>query len=136
MLVPLWGYSPQWTRRTPRWTPPWTRRSDGGPPSVGFERVAGHERGRVRAEPDNGLRDLIGLAEAAHRRPPPHLLEQLFVTADEAAQHRGADRSRADRVHADAVTGDLERRRLREPEHTVLARRVRGEPWHAHLAGG
>ncbi len=104
------------------------------PPS-GDSGAAGHEPGCVRQQPHDGLGDLVGLAQPAHRRSSAHLLEQLLVAADEAAQHRRAHAARADGVHPDAVAGHLEGGGLREAEDSVLRRRVGGQSGHAHAPG-
>src|SRR4051794_13458893 len=80
----------------------------GGDAAVDDERGAGHEGCVVGCEEERGLRQLPRAPEAAHRDvhhapgPPLGIREQLL-------EQRGLDRSRAERVGADALARVLDR---------------------------
>ncbi len=88
--------------------------------------VADHEGGRVRAQPDDGRGDLLGLAHPPDRLLRDHLRAPFGRAPGEAIHHRRVDVAGADGVDADVLRGVVEGRRLGEADHAVLRGGVRG----------
>jgi len=94
--------------------------------AVDHHGVADHEGGRVRAQPDDGRCDLLGLAHPLDRLLRDHLRAPFGRAAGEAFHHRRLDVAGADGVDADVLRGVIEGRRLGEAKHAVLRGGVRG----------
>ena len=88
--------------------------------------VADHEGGRVRAQPDDGRGDLLGLAHPPDRLLRDHLRPPLGRAPGEAAHHRRVDVPGADGVDAEVLRGVVEGGRLGQADHAVLGGGVRG----------
>src|SRR6266540_2183270 len=98
-------------------------RAPGGHTAVDEQRLAGHEAGRVRAQPGDGMRHLLRRAQPVQRVEPG---ERAVDRGDRGRRraplhdHRRLDPPRADRVHADPPAGVFECRRPSQPDDTVL----------------
>src|SRR5215207_5559364 len=79
------------------------RGSAGGVAAVDRKRDADHEAGYWAAEPEHGRGDLVCAPEPADRLVGQRLGHVEFALGDHLLDHRGLDRSRADRVDADAA---------------------------------
>ena len=76
------------------------------------------------ARNSDGVGDLVGVGEAAHRdvhQPPGR---PLRVLGEQLAQQRGVDRPGAQRVDPDALAGELHAELAAHREHAALARGV------------
>src|SRR3954465_15231566 len=96
-------------------------------PAVDVERDAVHVVGVVAREPDGGLADVLGLADAPVRDERQERAER-FRRAPGRGVDRRPDGARRDRVHADLERRELLRERLHEEHHAALRRRVVGVP--------
>src|SRR5213078_759880 len=76
--------------------------------SVDDQGVPDDEGGRIRAEPDDGRGDLLGLAHPADRLLRDYLRAPLGRAAGEAPHHRGVDVPGADGVDAEVLPGVVE----------------------------
>src|SRR6059058_3740315 len=74
------------------------------------------EGGRIRAQPDDGRGDLLGLAHSADRLLRDHLRASFGRAPGEAAHHRRVDVARADGVDTDVLRGVVEGRRPGEAD--------------------
>src|SRR5256886_14408345 len=88
--------------------------------------VPDDEGGRVRAKPDDGRGDLLGLAHPADRLLRDHLRASLGRAPGEATHHRRVDVPGADGVDADVLRGVVEGRRPGDADHAVLRGGIRG----------
>src|SRR4051812_3616821 len=77
--------------------------SAGGAAAVDGEGDAEDEAGAGAAEPEDGGGHLAGLAEPRDRLARDGLVHVELAARDHPGEHRGFDRSRADRVDADAA---------------------------------
>src|SRR5579875_618156 len=91
-----------------------------GEPAVDEERRRVHVGGLVGGEEQDGVRNLARLGEATHRDVHHAPLGLHRVGGVELAQERRVDRSRAERVDADAALGELDAELPREGEHAAL----------------
>src|SRR6185369_3153161 len=89
--------------------------------AVDRERRAGDEIGVVGDEEKNAARDVLGLAEAAHRNARHDLLEHVLR---HRAHHVGVDVAGHDRVDRDAEARTLLRQRLGEAVDAGFGRGV------------
>src|ERR1035438_4538345 len=89
------------------------------------QHLARHEAGIVGDHEEHGLGDLLGLAEALERNPLLHRAHDLaLVLVSEVRQElRRLGETRADDVHADAVTRLFARERLAEAHQRRLRAR-------------
>src|SRR5215204_1422773 len=71
--------------------------------AVDGERVPDDERGRVAAQPHDGLRDLFRTAQPPERHRSGHHALDLLVAAHEPLEHRRARAPGADRVDAQTL---------------------------------
>src|SRR5687767_9478647 len=88
--------------------------------------MADHESGRVRAQPDDGRGDLLGLAHPPDRLLGDYPRAPFGRAAGEAIHHRGVDIAGTDDVDADVLRGVVERRRSGEANQAMLRGGVRG----------
>ena len=95
-------------------------------PAVHREQVSRDEARRIGREKNRGARDLLGLAEAPHRRAHQELAAAIGTVEQPLVERRSED-SWQDRVHAHAVRRPLDRERFRERGHARFARPVRGD---------
>jgi hypothetical protein len=89
-------------------------------------RLARHVCGVVAGEEHGDPRDVLRLRHVSERHRARHHRELVFGIA--VAGLRGVGETRRDRVHADAVRGELERHRARHGDDAALARRVVDAP--------
>ena len=89
--------------------------------AVGGQGRSGDEAGFVGGEEHHAARDLLGLAEPAHRNLRQDRLFQHVL--GHGHHHFGRDIAGADRVDGDALVGVLLRQRLGEAEVAGLGRR-------------
>jgi hypothetical protein len=104
----------------------WRRLSLHSLAAVDHHGVADHESSRVRAQPDDGRGNLLGLAHPPDRLFRNHLRAPFGCAPGEATHHRGIDVAGADDVDPDVLRCVVESRRLRQANHTVLRGGVRG----------
>src|ERR1700677_3070003 len=97
--------------------------------------MAGDERGFVRRDEDDRVRDLLRAAEAIHR-DSRHQRRFVLRRAGEAGQHAGIDRAGRHGVHADPRFDDLERHRLGDAFDSMLAADIDGGARGALVAVG
>src|SRR5215204_1629286 len=89
-------------------------------PAVDRERDAGYEACASAAEPEHGSGHLAGLSESRDRLVGDRLVHVELAFGEHVRDHRRLDRSRADRVDADAAGRVLERGTLCEAEDAVF----------------
>src|SRR5918993_3634861 len=95
-------------------------------PAVDNHGVPDDEGRRVRAQPNDGRGDLLGLAHPPDRLLRDHPRPPLGGASAEAVHHRGLDDPGTHRVHAEVRRGIIERGRFREADHAELRRRIGG----------
>src|SRR5437588_7007015 len=82
--------------------------------------------GHVRAQPNDGRGDLLGLAHPPDRLLRDYPLASLGRAPAEAVHHRSLDDPGAHGVHADVRLRVVEGRRLREADDAEFRGAVRG----------
>src|SRR4051812_35727147 len=88
--------------------------------AVRHERVADHEAGPFRTEPENRVRDFLGLTHSSDWLFRDYLRPAFRRAAGKSAHHRRIDVARANGIDANVLRRVVERRRAREADHTVL----------------
>src|SRR5207248_814420 len=89
---------------------------------------SGDESRFFRAQKDREVADLFRLTPPAERNLRKKLPVQLRVL-DQGRIHLGGEWTRADAVHRDPFRRELERERMRQPEQSGFARRIRASRW-------
>src|SRR5699024_4501847 len=103
--------------------------------AVDDEGVTDGESAEVRAQPQGRRGDLLGSAHATDRFLGDDAGTALGGASGEATHHRGLDDARADRVDADPLGRDLQRRGLRHSDDPVLGGGIGGLTADAHDTG-
>src|SRR3954464_5855934 len=103
------------------------------PAAVDHHCGAGHQRGRLRGQEHDRASELLELAETAELDLRQHFIAKRLVL-EEWPRHRGFQEGRTEAVHADVVWRELDRHRLGETLHGVLAGAVDGAPRCADMA--
>ena len=111
-----------------------------GDATVDQECVRGHERRVVGGEEEDRRGHLLWLAEPAHGPVHQPSRRPLGVAGEQLLQQRSVHGSRAQRVHAHALTRELHAELARHREHAALGRRIGdlrgGRPHHRHERRG
>src|SRR5690606_26415940 len=84
------------------------------------------ECGAFAAQPEHGAGNLLRSPEATDGLAGFHRLMTFVAVSHETLQHRRHDRAGADRIHANAPPGIVERRRLGETHDAVLGGNISG----------
>lgn len=100
----------------------WTLR---GEASIQNKRLTCVVGGVIGEEPGHSVGDVFGRPDASNRMDGCHLIEHRVATKD-VTQHLGSDRTRTDRIDADAERAKFNGCRFGEPDHRVLADNVDG----------
>src|SRR4051794_27045772 len=95
------------------------------PAAVNRDRRARDERAKVGTHPQNGLRNLLRLAQPADRLQVDRLLD---VTAGEAVHHRGFDVAGKNCVHANVRLRVIERGGFGHADYGVLGSSIGAAP--------
>ena len=113
------------TLNSPRGRPASQRRHVGtGDAAVDQERRGGDERGVVAGQERDRGGDLLRLGEPPHRHVHQAALRPLGVGREQLAQQRRVHRPRAQRVHPDALAGELHAEFAGQRQHAALGRGV------------
>src|ERR1035441_6224314 len=86
--------------------------------AIDREHLAGDVARRRAGQKQDGVGDVLGLAEAPQRNL---FQEPLAGLGADLRRHGGFDEARGDRVHGDAAAGQFPRRGLGKPDHARLA---------------
>jgi hypothetical protein len=84
------------------------------------------EGGRIRTQPYDSRRDLLGLPHPSNRLLRDHSFSPFRGASGEPLHHRGLDDPRAHGIDANVLQGIVEGRRLGQADYAVLGGRVRG----------
>src|SRR6266851_8096306 len=102
--------------------------SDCGVAAVDEQVATGHEGRGIAREVDGGARDLLGQTEATEEVLRAHHLARLVHVLPAPEHASGLDRTRRDRVGADALRRVLPTDHLRELDQRALGGAVRRTP--------
>src|SRR5437764_7775460 len=84
------------------------------------------EGSRIRTQPNDRRRDLLGLAHPSDRLLRDHFVAALSCAAAEAIHHRRLDDAGAHGVHTDVCLGVIESGSLSKTDNAELRGAVRG----------
>src|SRR5690606_24890404 len=93
-------------------------------PAVDHDMGAGHVTARVAGQQQSERLDLVWFGHPAHRHQLVPRLFRLRVLLDPAIADIGHERSRSDRVHADAIGGEFISGMAHEMLHPGLGRHI------------
>src|SRR5579885_2977539 len=102
-----------------------------GQSAVNRHRVAGHEGGRIGAQPGRSFGDLFGAAVASDRHDAGGLRHPRMLRHN-PLRHRRVHDPGTHAVDPDSRPGILQRRRAGQSDHAVLGRRVSRHPVRSH----
>ena len=109
------------------------KRSDGpdslshnAKPAINHQSMAVQIRGTIRAQPGYSVGDFLWLDQTLQRIVGGELFRDFWVPLRKSFQHGRLDDRRADRVHANAGLGVLDRGGAGKSGHSVFAGHVAG----------
>lgn len=94
--------------------------------AIDDHRMAAHEGGPVRAQPENSRGNFLGRSHPTDRLFGDDLGAAFGRAAGEAFHHRRCDVAGTDGIDAEVLRGVIKCRRLGESDHAVLRGGVRG----------